>query len=78
MKRPDHLTDAQYYTLRNLADGVQPKHVPPPTRRFLVRKGYVTAKRIANHRFELAITEAGSEALTRVPRLRPSIPKGLL
>lgn len=63
------LTEIQFNVLMKLSRGERVTVVPPITRRWLQRQGYVTVERIdRSHNLKIEITELGREIITTAVR----------
>lgn len=59
------LSEAQWVVLSKLCNGERPL-VPPITRRWLQRRGYITIRRIGKSpKLEITVTDLGREVMTQ-------------
>ena len=77
MTREEFISDHQRDVLVTLVAGERQPYCNPSTRRLMVKKKWITARR-DGIRWLLEITDAGRAALETLPRRRPSVPRGLL
>lgn len=63
------LSEVQFAVLMQLVRGERVTALPPITRRWLQRRGYVTVQRVnGGHLLEIQITDLGREVITTAVR----------
>lgn len=59
------LSESQFNVLMRLSRGERVTVIPPVTRRWLQRQGYVTVQRLnGGHQLQIEITDLGREVIT--------------
>lgn len=67
------LTEIQFNVLLKLSRGERVTVIPPVTRRWLQREGYITVQRVNNtHHLQIELTDLGREIITTAVRLAKS------
>lgn len=63
------LTESQFNVLMKLSRGERVTVIPPITRRWLQREGFITVQRVDNtHNLQIEITDLGREVITHAAR----------
>lgn len=67
------LSERQFDVLLKLSRGERVTVIPPITRSWLQRRGYITVQRVGNsHKLDIEITDLGREVMTSAVRVQKS------